>query len=303
MRMRLDKLDLNLFVFFDALYAERSVTRVALRLSLTQPAVSNALSRLRLAFEDPLFIRTPGGMQPTPVADSVIADVRQALDLLQRSVTENAHFDPAQCERVFSIGMNDMAQSLLLPALHRRLAREAPLAGLNSYFSDRESMSDELKAGTLDLMLDVALVNAKTLHQQSLGDLDYVVAMRKGHALMRRKMTLQAYLTQAHIHVSSRRKGRGQMDVALHAQGKRRTIAMRVPSYTLAAQLVAETDLLWTVPRAMAKRLSLTMRELPFETPPMQWLLYWSRAADGDPANQWLRSHLLACVSDIIPAV
>ena len=99
--MRLDRVDLNLFVVFDALYRERSVTRVATHLNLTQPAVSNALSRLRQTFEDPLFVRSPDGMAPTPVADSVVADVKEALALLSRSVAVNAHFDPVRAEKVF----------------------------------------------------------------------------------------------------------------------------------------------------------------------------------------------------------
>jgi DNA-binding transcriptional LysR family regulator len=258
------------------------------------------LSRLRQAFDDPLFVRTPGGMQPTPVADNVIQDVRHALELLQRSVVDSAQFEPLHCERMFSLGMNDLAQALLLPALHQRFVVAAPEAGISSFYSVRERMSDELKAGSLDLLLDAALVNAKELHQQSLGELHYVVAMRKGHPLVRRKMSLANYLSQGHIHVSSRRKGRGQMDIALHGLGERRKISMRVPSYTLAAQLAAETDLLWTVPLALAQRLPLAIRDLPFDTPPLQWLLYWSRAADANPANQWLREQVISTVDDIL---
>lgn len=135
--VRLDRLDLNLFVVLDAIYRERSVTKVAAQLSLTQPAVSNALGRLRQTFDDPLFVRTPEGMKPTPVADSVINDVRQALTLLGRSVDTLAQFDPKTSDKVFNLGMNDLAESLLLPKLRALLKEQAPGVSITSYYVER----------------------------------------------------------------------------------------------------------------------------------------------------------------------
>ncbi|MCV6614006.1 MAG: LysR family transcriptional regulator, partial [Cellvibrionaceae bacterium] len=152
--MRLGKIDLNLFVLLDAIYRERSVTKVAMQLSLTQPAVSNALSRLRQTFDDPLFIRTPEGMVPTPVAESVIQDVRKALNLLGRSVDISAKFEPQQSDKVFNLGMNDLAESLLLPKLRERLKSEAPNIAITSYYVERRTATEELKAGIIDLLVD-----------------------------------------------------------------------------------------------------------------------------------------------------
>lgn len=298
--MRLDKLDLNLFVVFDAIYVERNITRVAMRLNLTQPAVSNALGRLRNAFDDPLFVRMPSGMQPTPVADSVIADVRKALGLLQRSVEENAHFDPISCEKVFGLGMNDLAETLLLPNLHRRLQAQAPRAAISSYYSDRGRATAELKAGEIDLLIDAPMVNARDLDHIAMASFPYVVAMHSDHPLAKKKMTLAHYLSYPHVHVSSRRKGRGQVDVALHALGKRRTIAMRVQSYLLAAHMVDETQLLWTVPKALLKDLPLKYKAVPFSIEPLSWLLYWPKSATHDPANRWLREQVLSAAQDFV---
>lgn len=288
--MRLDKVDLNLFVVFDALYRERSVTKVAQLLSLTQPAVSNALGRLRQTFDDQLFVKTREGMSPTPVAESVVADVREALGLLGRSVGVNARFEPARSERVFRLGMNDLAESLLLPRLHEAVRQVAPGVGITSYYVEREAATADLKAGSIDLLLDAPAVNARELGVLPLGELPYVIAMRDGHEFVGESVSMERYLSAEHLHVSSRRKGRGHVDMALHGQGLRRNIAMRVQNYLVAAQITAGTELLWTVPGVLAESLPLVVSELPLEVEPLRWNLYWHKNAESDPANVWMRS-------------
>jgi DNA-binding transcriptional LysR family regulator len=298
--MRLDKIDLNLFVVFDAIYRERSVTRVAAQLNLTQPAVSNALSRLRQTFDDPLFIRTPEGMAPTPVADNVVADVRKALELMRQSVGVNTRFDPASSEKVFHLGMNDLAEALVLPRLHDTLRQLAPKVSLTSYYVARESATDELKSGLIDLLLDAPVVNAKELQQQPLAALPYVAAMHRKHPLASKKhITLEDYLAGEHLHVSSRRRGRGHVDIALHRLNKQRQVRMRVQNYLVAARITQETELLWTVPEVLAKSLPLHTCALPFDVEPLSWNLYWSRSAEDDPANSWMRGQLEQLVKTI----
>lgn len=288
--MRLDKLDLNLFVVFDALYREGSVTGVARQLNLTQPAISNALSRLRDAFDDPLFVRTSEGMAPTPVADAVVADVRRALGLLGDAVAVNARFEPASTEKVFRVAMNDMGEALLLPRLQQLLARRAPRARLRCSYQSRTEHVQALKAGSLDLMLDVSEVNARELEQQALSSFQYVLAMGRRHPLARQaQVTLDEYLAADHVHVSSRRRGRGHADIALHALGCQRAVRLRVHSYYAAAQAVQNGELLWTAPEAIARLTGAELRSLPFDIPQLHWNLYWHRGADQDPANRWLR--------------
>ena len=288
--MRLEKVDLNLFVVFDAIYRERSVTKVAVLLSLTQPAVSNALNRLRQTFDDPLFIRTSDGMTPTPVAENVVQDVRNALELLGKSVGVNAHFNPEKSEKLFRLGLNDLAESLLLPSLRSAMKMLAPNVSVSSYYETRELATEELKSGALDLLLDTPLVKSKGLAQARLGEFDYVIAMRPNHPLAGEPLTVAQYLSCEHVHVSSRKKGRGQMDVALHGLGYRRKVMMRVQSYLVAGRITEETDLLWTVPQVMANMLPLHRVSLPFSIEPVALNLYWSKSADNDPASQWMRS-------------
>ncbi|GAB3098388.1 LysR family transcriptional regulator [Aestuariicella hydrocarbonica] len=298
--MRLEKVDLNLFVVLDALYKEQSVTKVALLLNLTQPAVSNALSRLRKLFDDQLFVRTPEGMLPTPVADNVIADVRKALALLGRSILSNTRFHPAQSEKLFRLGMNDLAESLLLPKLRLRIKQEAPEITVQSYYIDRTMATEDLKSGGLDLLLDVPAVNAKEFNHVPLAQLPYVVAMRKKHPLSKLDLTLEGFLDSEHLHVSSRRKGRGQMDIALHALGQRRNIKMRVQSYLVAIEIASQTDLLWTAPKVLAEKSGLHTSAVPFNVEPLSWNLYWHKNADLDPASQWIRQLLMEVVSEVL---
>jgi len=290
--MRLNKLDLNLFVIFDAIYRERNVTRAASQLSLTQPAVSNALSRLRQSFDDPLFVRTPNGMAPTPVADGAIGDIRKALELMRNTVDVQTRFDPSKSQTVFHLGMNDLAEALLLSRLHDSIRLDSQNVSITSYYVAREKAAEELKAGKIDLLLDAPVNNARGLKVQPLRELPYAVAMRSDHPLAKKKISLDDYLAAEHLHVSSRRKGRGQVDIALNRVGKQRQIAVRIQNYLVAAKVAKETDLLWTTPKVLAKTFNLHSVNLPFEVDPLVWNLYWARSTEEDPANRWLRSKL-----------
>lgn len=290
--MRLNKLDLNLFVVFDALYREGGVTKVAVLLNITQPAVSNALSRLRKMFNDPLFVRTPNGMQPTPVAEGMIGDVRQALLLLSNSMAGAQQFEPLRSEKVFSIGMTDLSQVLVLPRLLKQLAELAPGVSINSYYVERERATDELKAGTMDLLIDALLVNAKALEHQQLAAFPYVVAMRNDHPLAQGPLSQDDYLAARHVHVSSRRRGRGQVDSALHALGQQRQVAMRVDNYLVAAQVSSETDMLWAAPEPLTRLFPLQTQPMPINVAPLPLHLFWSKSSTNDPANRWMRDLL-----------
>ncbi len=298
--MRLERIDLNLFVLFDALYQERSVTKVAQRLSLTQPAVSNALARLRQTFDDALFVRTPSGMAPTPVADNVIADVRKALALLGKSVGGGARFDASTSEKVFRLGMNDMAEALLFPRLLQRVKSLAPKMGITSYYVDSQAATDDLKSGALDLLLDSAAVNAREFGHTRLASLPYVVAMSKKTAKKVESLSLQAYVDASHVHVSSRRSGRGQVDIALHAKGLKRHVDLRVQNYLVAERVTAQNPIFWTAPKVLADQTRLTQFEPPLTIEPLVWNLYWHKSAEQDSANQWMREQIESVVTELI---
>ena len=147
--MNLSKVDLNLFIVFDAIYTEANLTRAGQIVGITQPAVSNALARLRETFNDPLFVRTAQGMVPTPMAQNIIGPVRNALSLLRVSVQESRIFNPLQAVKTYRISMTDLTEAVILPPLFQRLRRLAPTAIIESFLSKRRETTKELAAGRL----------------------------------------------------------------------------------------------------------------------------------------------------------
>lgn len=291
--MRLNQVDLNLFVAFDAIYTERNLTRAAEVLCITQPAVSNALNRLRNTFNDQLFVRTPQGMVPTPVADNIVGQVREALQLLNASVQEGDVFDPLVADKVFRFSLNDLAEWLLLPSLLEHLQQEAPGIALSSYPLARSAAPKELASGTLDFAIDAPVISDANLCHSVLMDSPYVCVVRKDHPVIGDSLSLDEYLGLNHIHISSRREGLGQVDMALNALGLQRKIQLRVRHYLVAPSIVQRTNLSLTIPRRVAEQFDFKILELPFEVPKLEWHLYWHKSADRDRANRWLRESLL----------
>ncbi len=289
----LKKLDLNLFLVFDTIYTERNLTQAAKSLAITQPAVSNALSRLRRMFNDELFVRTSKGMLPTPIADGIAQNISAALGMLNASVLEREEFSPASAQRTYHFSMADLAEALILPRLFPYFEQQAPHLALQSYYTKRHELVRHLSRGELDFAIDVPLIEDTQVSHESLIRDDYVCAMRPDHPLASDPLTLDSYLAMRHIHVSSRRKGLGQVDMSLlKVQGERR-IQLRVQHYRVAAEVVSGTDLVLTAPRFLASQYSLSLRPLPFEVPPLDLHLYWHRQCDSDASHRWLRESLL----------
>ena len=291
--MKLPKVDLNLFIVFDTVYTERNLTRAARVLHITQPAVSNALKRLRAAFSDPLFVRTPRGVAPTPVADDIAGRVKEALNMLNQSLTEGEKFAPLRSEKVFSLAVHDIDEAVLAPRLMERLGSRAPGISLECVSVPRDELQRELASGSLDFALDVPLFSVPLLCRQLVSRERYVCAVRPGHPATAEPLTLKRYLALNHVHVSTRRRGVGHIDRALERLGRARGIKLRMMSYMAAPQVVASTDLVLTIPRSLASMYGLTTLELPFEVGTLDQYLYWHRNADEDRANAWMRGILL----------
>ena len=295
--MRLNQVDLNLFVVFDAIYSERNLTRAAEVLFITQPAVSNALSRLRKTFNDQLFVRSPHGMVPTPVADNIILRVREALLMLNTSVQHGHEFVPAEAEKTYRFSMNDMAESIILAPLMETLHKSAPGIHVESFHVERENTTKELTAGTLDFSLDIPLVADPQLCHAPFSSSRYVVVVREDHPDVGDSLTLDQYLALKHIHISSRRTGIGHIDLALNALGRQRQIQLRVQHYQVAPQVLRCSDFALTVPIQNARAAGLKAVELPLSISPVNWHLYWHKSVDGDQANRWMRQVILGLVN------
>jgi len=291
--MKLSDIDLNLFVVFDAIYTEGNLTRAGEIIGITQPAVSNSLSRLRNLFDDPLFVRTAEGMVPTPMAQNIIGSVRQALGLIRSSVQDSETFNPSVSEKRFRISTNDLSQAILLPRVFKLLKTIATEVAIDCYQVHRRDMSIELASGNLDLAIDVPLTPDPQIKQKLLYSNPYVCVVRQDNQLVDDMLDLETYLKLKHIHISSRRGGLGHVDLSLGKMGKKREIILRTQNHLVTPQMAATTDFAITVPQIFAEFLSRTVDvkylKLPFEIPPLEAFLYWHESTDKDQANIWMR--------------
>lgn len=292
--MNLKETDLNLFIAFDVIYTEKNLTKAGQVLGITQPAVSNALSRLRELFGDDLFIRTSKGMIPTPVANQIIKDVRSALSLIQNTISETEKFDPSIAEMTFKISIGDSSEYRLLPLLIKELAEVAPKIKVETYLTPRKDAPRELASGTIDFSIDPPVHSDPHLRHEKIYEEDYVMIVRKDHPILDLKeITIEDYLKLTHIHISNRKTGLGHVDMALYRLGLSRDISLRAQHFLVAPYIVEQSDLAITTTKGFAVDRDLAWRELPFDIEPLVLHLYWHEAKDSDPSSKWMKDLML----------
>lgn len=287
--MSYQNLDLNLLRAFDVIYTERNLTRASKILYISQPAVSNALQRLRDSLGDPLFIRERRGMMPTPFADSFAPAVHSALQLIRSGLGAREEFSPQLSKRMFRVSMNDPAEALFLPSLVKILIDMAPDVSVQSTFVGRHDLANEMAIGAIDVAIEVPFPVDDRLHFRELVGEYYVCVVRPEHPLLSTGMTLDDYLAMEHVHVSARRHGQGHVDRALTEQSLSRNIKVRTRNPGLAAEIVHNSNIAMTVPERFAGYYKLEAIRLPFKVPPVQWQIYWPVRLEHDPGNMWLR--------------
>ena len=295
--MNLRAIDLNLLPVFEAVFTEGGITRAAERLNLTQPAVSNALARLRAAFDDQLFVRSAEGMAPTPAAKAMIGPVREALAQLRVGLDRQSAFDPSKSARVFNIAAGDIATLALLPALAQQLQRENAKTAFHWLQAPRQEVASDFAAGQVDFAIDIPAFARPELASQRLFSDRYVCVLRRDHPRAAGRFTLAHFLALSHIAVSTRRRGKGVVDVALGRIGQRLAPAMRLPHYQPAFHAVMASDLALVAPVSLAQRYDVAIRELPVETPELDLMLFWRRDAEGDTGLAWAREKLVAAAT------
>jgi DNA-binding transcriptional LysR family regulator len=301
-------LDLNLLRVFDEVMAERSLTKAARNLSLTQPAVSNALRRLREAMGDELVRRQGQGIAPTPRALALWPSVRAALRQLQEAIVPQA-FVPQEAHNTFILAMADATAAELMGGLARQLETEAPGVSLRVVPLTTRDPRQLLSEGAADMALGyfpavltdltgrAQAGEAVSYEHQRLYAGEYVCVMRQGHPLAQQALTLDKFCAARHLLVSFSGRPYGFVDEALASIGRQRRIVLTVNQFFTAGQVVVNADLLTVLPRhfvpttGMGER--LVLRELPFEVPPVHVEALWHRRLQHDSAHQWLRTQLL----------
>ena len=307
----LQKIDMNLLVAFDALARERSVTKAAARMGVTQSAMSHTLRRLRELTADDLLVRGRGGMVLTPRAEALVVPIRAGLRTLAQGLARPLAFDPSTARRRFRLVSPDLFDILVLPRLLARLQAEAP--GIDLAVVPRpSSISTALETGDVDLLVAPVLLDdepfarellpAPQLQQQRLFRDSLRCFVRAGHPLAkRRRLSMTTYVELPHILISPTGEGPGVVDRYLAREGLQRRIALRVPLFSSALAIVADSDLVLTAPQSVQRSVladRLVDLPVPVAVPDHAVTMVWHPRFSDDPAHRWLRRTLLATARD-----
>jgi DNA-binding transcriptional LysR family regulator len=291
--MDIGDLDLKLLVAFEAMLSARNVTVAAESIGLSQPAMSTALGKLRKVLGDPLFVRTSQGMEPTPFALELAEPIRSALHLLRQTLNRDKHFDAATSTRTFRIVMTDIGERVFLPTLLERLSTVAPHVSVRTIQLPVKEMREALEAGEMDLAVGFIPDLTSGYYQQRLFTRSYVCIARTNHPEIGDTLSLEQYLAASHAIVSSPGTGHDVVEHMLRTLGYQRRIALHVTHFLAIPLIVANTDLLVTIPTMLAESY-LPAGNIKILTPPLKMpdyaiRQYWHERFHEDPANKWLR--------------
>jgi len=299
--MNLSQLDLNLLTIFEALLVEQGVSRAARRVGLTQPAVSNALRRLRIALDDPLFVRVGSSMVPSPRAREMRQPVLDALSAVRRAIGDRPTFDPATAVVTFRLSCVDFGELILLRPVLKRLRRRAPQIAVHvrRAIGLFDLPSNELAAGVVDAAFGLFPTppSPGSGVLQAVIAIDHLVAIVDRASFRSRTLSLREFLDRPHVRVNVR-EGPGLLDDVLAAKGLARHVAVSCPSLLTVPALVEGTDLIGIVPRSLTdvapNRARLRVLPLPIRTPLLRWSFAWHERTSNHPAHEWFRGQCLS---------
>jgi DNA-binding transcriptional LysR family regulator len=299
--MNIRSVDLNLLTAFDALYAERSVTRAADRLAVTQPTVSGMLRRLRHTFGDQLFVRTSHGISPTPRAEKLAIEVRQLLDRIER-IFEPEQFHPASAERIFTVSGSDYMQVAILAPLAERIRQLAPQIRISISPRPAAPMAEKLASGDIHLLFSSREAAIPELPSITLFQDRYVCIGRRQHPLESKRISLDQLCGFEHLLVAPTGSSfTGPIDELLKTRGLSRKVAIAVPSFQALFDLIQHDDFLAYAPLSLLRTRADTIRvfETELEVPPFDAIVNWHPRFADDPAQKWLRNVVLELIKEI----
>lgn len=292
--MNLASVDLNLLVALEALIEAANVTHAAATVGLSQPAMSRTLRRLRALMNDPILMQTRHGMVPTPRARSLALPLRRALEQIRETLEPRQPFDPMAATDTFTLSWPDAGQIVLLPPLLQRLKREAPRVNLNIIYRDPDGGQYEaLEAGEIDLGVEISRQVPLGFYTEQILDTDYICIARKHHPAIGKRLTLKQFLALGHIGLSPAGTAEPDIDGILAPRSATRRIALTVPSYLPIPWLVANSDLIATLPGLavdmIAKHFPIRRYLPPIPIKPLPVSIIWHERTHHDPKYQWLR--------------
>lgn len=303
--MNISTFDLNLLRVLDALLRERNVSRAAERLSLSQPAVSNALNRLRDLLDDPLLVRVGRSMQPTPRALALEVPIRDVLQRIEESLSADAPFDPASSRQRFRIAVTDYVELILMPRLLKLLAERAPGVQIDIQHLSPTLPAEALDKGELDLVLGrFESVPPRFRSQRWLSETLQLVAHRE-HPQLAAGLDLDGFLGLRHLWVHGGQT-RGMVEQWLGERGLSREIVYTTPNYLQAAHIVASSELVAVLPSRLAQYFSgllpLQLQALPFDLGPFHLEVVSLGLRQRDAALQWLHECILELGREVLMA-
>lgn len=294
--INLATIDLNLLVVFDSIMRERSVSRAADKLNLTQSGVSRALTRFRGLMDDQLFVKTPKGMEPTTLATSIAPEISRVLENIRNIIHPPEQYNPDTTEHTFTVGLTDYMSFVLLPGLIQKLQRAAPKAKLVALSTNVLSSVNMIESGQVDLIVGriVPDLPANISHSPLFVTTNVCVA-RNGHPAFLGPLTQAAFLAYDHLHISPWGKA-GLVDDVLRRHGVTRNRPYTVPHFLSAPAILEKTDLITVVPAPVAshlvERYGLAMQPSPYDLGLDDMVQLWHRRLDRDAALKWLRSQI-----------
>lgn len=293
--------DLNLMTALDALLEARSVSRAARMIGVGQPAMSAALSRLRALFDDPLLVRGPRGMEPTPRAIALTEPLRAALGTLASLVEPQRAFDPARAEGKFCICGGDYAGMVIMPPLFAIFQHEAPNVDMRFRFVEKDDVPARLDSGEIDLALLVTAGLPPRFAVEPLFEERLVCVVRANHPALAAPINAQRFAGLDHLLVTERGDARGRVDDVLETMGLKRRVALTVPSTALVEEALREADLVATIPWRAAARIAASgtvrMFEPPIDAGRFTMSMAWLVRSGNEPASIWLRAKVRAAAT------
>lgn len=301
--MNFKGVDLNLLVAFDALMAERNVSRAAARVGVSQPAMSAALSRLRNLVGDHLFSRTSAGLMPTQKARDLAEPISHALRSIESALIERPTFDPLDARFTYSLGVSDYPALTFLPKFVKALEQSAPHIKLKILtFTARDNAVDMLDTGIIDAAIGIPPTHTEgRIQSKEILRENFVTIIGRDNPAAHKKMTLTRFLSLPHILVSPEGDGFGVVDQALARLEKSRNIVMTLPHMFAAASVVAETSYISTILRGIALsspyRDKLVLVPPPMSLPEIGFNLIWHKRNDVHAAQKWMRELIATLAS------
>ena len=290
----LGRLDLNLLLILDALSEERSVTAVARRLRISQPTVSFSLNKLRDFFQDELFVRQGMRMQATPFAETIHEPVRRIIETINQEILRDHDFDPLTSERTFCISTSDIGEMVFLPDMLKALRGAAPRTCVRCLAMPPVELQAAMASGLVDIALGYFpdLIGAG-FYQQKLFEHQFTCLVRRDHPTIDHDMTLDQFLAADHAVVAHEGRSQEIFERRMSELNLDRRILLRSPHFVSVPLLVATSDMITVVPRAVgllyARLASLKLVEPPIEVPPIEIKQFWHRRVHNDPGVVWLR--------------